>query len=325
MTTNNLASPSAITIRPITSETDLPRCAHLADIATKPDGLHEFKTRYGSKGIYCEALERMTEALRDERPRNFLFKAVVPLKSISDSSLSGQQESQSSDEAAETIVGFTQWRLGYIETPKMDPFAPREAKKASLGFEAGPTNVVVAEASSQENAGDITMNGEANTGDEVPDLKKLKPLYSNPHAELGRRVSNVYIGTIRGTRHVCKSFKASLFFLVHLPRNVRQYIVVRSLMTTASVLADLARLIVDPSYQRQGIGQKLLNWGIETADDENIVAWLFCRPAGYKLYERNGWKVVLSVEVDVPDDDLEVAPVVAMLRSPRKTRKGVVD
>ena len=74
--------------------------------------------------------------------------------------------------------------------------------------------------------------------------------------------------------------------------------------------------MVDPRFQRQGIGQKLLDWGIETSDRENIVAWLFCRPAGYKLYERNGWKIVQSIEVDVPDDSFEVAPVVAMLRLP---------
>ena len=88
----------------------------------------------------------------------------------------------------------------------------------------------------------------------------------------------------------------------------------------ACTLTDLHRLIVDPSYQRQGIGQKLLDWGVETANRENIVAWLFCRPAGYKLYERNGWKVVLTIEVDVPDDDLKVPPVVAMLRLPTRTR-----
>ena len=89
-------------------------------------------------------------------------------------------------------------------------------------------------------------------------------------------------------------------------------------MTDYGINVDLHRLMVNPNYQRQGIGQKLLDWGIETADKENIVAWLFCRPAGYKLYERNGWKVVLSIEVDVPDDDLEVAPVLAMLRLPAR-------
>jgi GNAT superfamily N-acetyltransferase len=82
--------------------------------------------------------------------------------------------------------------------------------------------------------------------------------------------------------------------------------------------ADLHRLMVDPSYQRQGIGQKLLDWGIETADREGIVAWLFCRPPGYKLYERNGYKVVQSIDFYVPDDDLEVPPVLAMLRMPKK-------
>lgn len=85
-------------------------------------------------------------------------------------------------------------------------------------------------------------------------------------------------------------------------------------MTFQSI--DLHRLLVHPSYQRMGIGQKLLDWGVETADQENIVAWLFCRPPGYKLYDRNGWKVVSIIEVHPPDEDLKVAPVLAMLRLP---------
>lgn len=80
------------------------------------------------------------------------------------------------------------------------------------------------------------------------------------------------------------------------------------------------RLIVHPEYQRQGIGQKLLDWGVETADRENVVTWLFSRPAGSKLYEKNGWRTHCVIEVDTPDEDLEVAPLVGMQRLPRQTR-----
>jgi GNAT superfamily N-acetyltransferase len=76
---------------------------------------------------------------------------------------------------------------------------------------------------------------------------------------------------------------------------------------------------VHPSYQRQGIGQRLLDWGVETAERENVVSWLFARPAGSRLYERNGWRPIQTTDVDVPEDDedLHVAPIVSMLRVPR--------
>jgi len=87
--------------------------------------------------------------------------------------------------------------------------------------------------------------------------------------------------------------------------------------TFISTILDLHRLIVDPSYQRQGIGQNLLNWGVEVADRENLVSWLFSRPAGSRLYEKNGWKAIQTTEFEIPDDDLQVAPIVSMLRLPR--------
>lgn len=71
-----------------------------------------------------------------------------------------------------------------------------------------------------------------------------------------------------------------------------------------------------PSYQRQGLGQRLLEWGIETADRENVVSWLFARPAGSKLYERNGWRVHATIPFPVLDEDLFVPPSMAMLRLP---------
>ncbi|EXJ81556.1 hypothetical protein A1O1_07620 [Capronia coronata CBS 617.96] len=79
----------------------------------------------------------------------------------------------------------------------------------------------------------------------------------------------------------------------------------------------LHRLIVHPDLQRQGIGQKLLDWGIEKADQESLVAFLFARPAGSRLYERNGWKTIAVLDVEIPDPDIKMAPGLAMLRLPR--------
>ena len=82
----------------------------------------------------------------------------------------------------------------------------------------------------------------------------------------------------------------------------------------------LRRMIIHPAYQRQGIGQKLIEWGLETAERENVVSWLFARPAGSKLYERNGWKAWTTIEIDATVGGVEVAPTVPMLRLPQKQR-----
>ncbi len=74
-------------------------------------------------------------------------------------------------------------------------------------------------------------------------------------------------------------------------------------------------MVVHPNHQRKGIGQKLLQWGMDLADREKIVGWLFARPAASKLYEKNGWRAVDSIAVDVPG--MVVAPLVSMLRKPQ--------
>src|SRR5258708_1830016 len=111
-----------ITIKPITSEADLPRCAHLADIGLKADGLHEFKARYGPKGVYEETLEKLTQELRDNQRTCRLFKAVISSPSPPGQSRAGDAE-VTNESTTEFIVGFTHWHYGYVEFPKMDPFA----------------------------------------------------------------------------------------------------------------------------------------------------------------------------------------------------------
>lgn len=74
-------------------------------------------------------------------------------------------------------------------------------------------------------------------------------------------------------------------------------------------------MIVDPDHQGRGIGQKLLQWGVDLADREKIVGWLWARPAAVRLFEKNGWKALDSVPIDAPG--MAVAPLVSMLRLPR--------
>ena len=63
--------------------------------------------------------------------------------------------------------------------------------------------------------------------------------------------------------------------------------------------------------------------GVERADEEKLLGWLNARPAGYQLYERAGWEEVSVTEISVPG--LEVAPLVSMLRKPRKAKVEPVE
>ncbi|OAP57638.1 hypothetical protein AYL99_08376 [Fonsecaea erecta] len=292
MTSFSPREPAAmITIKPITSEADIPICATLADAALKPDGLHEFRKRY-SKNVYDNTVDKLTDALRDDRGRFSLFKAVLSTTPSNDRrgdpNDTVETENTQAQGEHETIVGFTLWRKGYLEVAKMDPFAPKNETTEGAFIDTSVINVPISEGVNTDATADIPtipttqVSGDGASG---PEKAKPKPFYANPDEELFRKLGNAYVSAIRGKRHLY-----------------------------------LHWLAVHPSYQRLGIGQKLLDWGVEVADRENIVSWLFARPAGIKLYDRNGWKAVLTIDVDVPDEDLEVAPVVAMLRVPARQR-----
>ena len=51
-------------------------------------------------------------------------------------------------------------------------------------------------------------------------------------------------------------------------------------------------LAVDPSYQRRGIGRKLMEWGLERSKEEDVPITLTGTPAGLRLYEKIGFKEV---------------------------------
>lgn len=51
-------------------------------------------------------------------------------------------------------------------------------------------------------------------------------------------------------------------------------------------------LAVDPSYQRRGIGRKLMEWGMERSKEEGVPITLTASPAGLSLYQSIGFKEV---------------------------------
>ena len=83
-------------------------------------------------------------------------------------------------------------------------------------------------------------------------------------------------------------------------------------------------MMVLPEHQRKGIGRKLLQWGLDVADKQNIVSWLFARPAAAKMYQDAGFRSVGVTECKIPEGDepLQVEPGMAMLREPQPYKEA---
>ncbi|OQV03827.1 hypothetical protein CLAIMM_08818 isoform 1 [Cladophialophora immunda] len=201
---------AGIVIKPITSEADIPVCAKLADAALKPDGLHEFRNRY-SKSVYDNTVEKLTDAIRDDRGRFFIFKAVVsptPRKDRNaDLNSAAEIPNNKVQGEEEVMVGFTLWRKGYVEVPKMDPFAPKNETTEDATVATSITNVPISEGIDAESATDVltTATPEISGDGAAGPGGKPKPFYANPDAELARKLGNAYVGAIRGKRHLCRS------------------------------------------------------------------------------------------------------------------------
>lgn len=61
----------------------------------------------------------------------------------------------------------------------------------------------------------------------------------------------------------------------------------------------MAILAMGPEWQRMGVGKRLLEWGLEKADREEVEAWIEASPAGKGLYEKMGWKEVGFVDLEM--------------------------
>jgi len=79
----------------------------------------------------------------------------------------------------------------------------------------------------------------------------------------------------------------------------------------------LSFFLVHPDNQRRGIGSMLLEWGKQKGDELHKKIWLTSTPQARIVYEKNGWKVVDTYEVDLAKYGGEGPYVRAwMLRSP---------
>jgi len=170
----------------------------------------EFRARCGALPIYDHVMKKLTAELN--RPDRYkIFKAVAVPDTAAQSDAAEQQQ--------ETIIGFSEWMFGYLETPKVDPFAPKEKSSESGTFAAAaaaaaatfPNNVLdpaASEAGGAKQLGDVVTAREAVASASKNDheSKKSKPFYSNPDQEVSRKMGNAYICAIRGKKHLCKHF-----------------------------------------------------------------------------------------------------------------------
>ena len=63
----------------------------------------------------------------------------------------------------------------------------------------------------------------------------------------------------------------------------------------------MAILMTLPGYQRNGIGGKLLEWGLEQADEKGYRCWIDSSPEGSGLYKKHGWEEIGFSDVDLAD------------------------
>lgn len=177
------------TIKPVTSESDIPVLAQLSCLALKEDSLHVFAERYSPQGMYQDTVQKLTATLQGPRDSHFLFKAVLETKT------DGTTEDP---DAEETIVGFSQWKLGYAEMPKISCSNVGNKTDSPETSEPSVLGVAVADSAGQ---GDAVGN---HTTVPVSDAANPhKPL--DPWAESARRLFSSYFRHIGDQRHLCKS------------------------------------------------------------------------------------------------------------------------
>jgi len=83
----------------------------------------------------------------------------------------------------------------------------------------------------------------------------------------------------------------------------------------------MATLVVNPEYQRCGVGKALLEWGLKKCDEEGLECWIDATEEGKGLYLKHGWEEVGKLEIDLQrwggGDSEGTMSVANMHRKPR--------
>ena len=86
---------------------------------------------------------------------------------------------------------------------------------------------------------------------------------------------------------------------------------------------ELDILVTNPEFHGRGAGSTLLSWGVEQANQHQVVVALEATPAGLSLYKRFGFQEVDVIKADMKQFgwdkpyDPEAAKRVWMLREPQ--------
>ena len=148
-----------IKIEPVTDPGDLPQIARNFDtsLLQGEDDFYDVLCKY-AESPHDSCLRRMKDALKSDQ--DFVFKAV--------------------DTQTGQIVGSSHWFIGYIDLPKIDPFAKQEG--GTEGMEVGGEKL---------SAGMLKVK--APTAEDPLDF----------YVTFQRPVRNAYIYFIRGKKHIC--------------------------------------------------------------------------------------------------------------------------
>ena len=65
-------------------------------------------------------------------------------------------------------------------------------------------------------------------------------------------------------------------------------------------------MVVDPSHRRQGVGFRMIAWGITSIDERGIESFIEAGSMGRKLYGTFGYWTVMKFSPFIPDDKDEI-------------------
>lgn len=68
---------------------------------------------------------------------------------------------------------------------------------------------------------------------------------------------------------------------------------------------ELSLLVVDPEYQRRGLATALVSHVLVEIDADSKKAYLEAMPAGYRMYQKLGWKEIELMEFDLQSIGVE--------------------
>ena len=173
----------SIRIEPVRDLDDAPALASIFATAIQHsrDGFYDFVTRYFDEPPWEP--KRIQHGIEDKD--NFVFKAVE------------ERQDDMGNVVEEKIVGFSQWFIGYISIPKVEPMnqEPNDEQTRKENTSVALSAAIISE------------DGSATKETESEPSLESEPL--DLYDMCVRPMTNAYITFIRGKRHVCKSIHRS--------------------------------------------------------------------------------------------------------------------